>query len=83
MVISIIVLSMGATEIPGAGLMCLSVLLEQINVPVEAIGLVMGIDALTGMFRCMSNFLRDAAVSVANFDEGNLLSYRTQFSYII
>ena len=63
MIISIIVLSMGAPGIPGSGLICLSVLLTQIGVPVEAIGLVMGIDTLCGMFRCMSNCLGDVAVS--------------------
>ncbi len=62
-IISIIVLSMGAPGIPGSGLICLSVLLTQMNVPVEAIGLVMGIDSLCGMFRCMSNCLGDVAVS--------------------
>ncbi|MBR4656245.1 MAG: dicarboxylate/amino acid:cation symporter [Oscillospiraceae bacterium] len=63
MIVSIIVLSMGAPGIPGSGLICLSVLLTQMNVPVEAIGLVMGIDALIGMFRCMSNCLGDVAVT--------------------
>ena len=62
-VISIIVLSMGAPGIPGSGLICLSVLLVQMNVPVEAIGLVMGVDSLCGMFRAMSNCLGDVAVS--------------------
>ena len=64
MVISIVVLSMGAPGIPGSGLICLSVLLTQIKVPVEAVGLVMGIDSLCGMFRCMSNCLGDVAVSM-------------------
>ncbi len=63
MIISIIILSMGAPGIPGSGLICLSVLLTQMNVPVEAIGLVMGIDSLCGMFRTMSNCLGDVAVS--------------------
>lgn len=65
MVISIIVLSVGAPGIPGSGLICLSVLLTQIGVPTEAIGLIMGIDSLVGMFRCMSNCTGDVAVSVA------------------
>ncbi len=65
MVISIIVLSVGAPGIPGSGLICLSVLLTQMGVPTEAIGLVMGIDSLVGMFRCMSNCTGDVAVSVA------------------
>ena len=62
-VISIIVLSVGAPGVPGSGLICLSVLLTQLNVPVEAVGLVMGIDPLIGMLRCMSNCLGDVAVS--------------------
>ena len=63
MVISIIVLSVGAPGIPGSGLICLSVLLTQLGVPVEAVGLIMGIDSLCGMFRCMSNCLGDVAVT--------------------
>ncbi len=65
MVFSIIVLSIGAPGIPGSGLICLSVLLAQLGVPTEAIGLVMGIDSLVGMFRCMSNCTGDVAVSLA------------------
>ena len=63
-IISIIVLSIGAPGIPGSGLICLSVLLVQMGVPTEAIGLVMGIDPLVGMFRCMSNCTGDVAASV-------------------
>ena len=73
MAISIVVLSMGAPGIPGSGLICLSVLLTQMNVPVEAIGLVMGIDSLIGMFRCMSNCLGDVAVtSIVAKSEGQM-----------
>ncbi|MCR4902035.1 MAG: dicarboxylate/amino acid:cation symporter [Butyrivibrio sp.] len=63
MIISTFVLSVGAPGIPGSGLICLSVLLTGMNVPVEAVGLVMGIDSLCGMFRCMSNCLGDVVVS--------------------
>ena len=73
MIVSIILLSMGAPGIPGSGLICLSVLLTQMNVPVEAIGLVMGIDSLIGMFRCMSNCLGDVAVtSIVAKSEGQM-----------
>ena len=64
MVISIIVLSMGAPGIPGSGLICLSMLLTQVGVPVEAVGLVMGIDSFVGMFRSMSNCTGDVAISI-------------------
>ena len=64
MVFSIIVLSIGAPGIPGAGLVCLSVLLTQIGVPAEALSLVMGIDSLLGMFRTAVNSAGDVAVSL-------------------
>ncbi|MBR6229180.1 MAG: cation:dicarboxylase symporter family transporter [Eubacterium sp.] len=63
MIISIIILSVGAPGIPGSGLICLSVLLGQIGVPLEGIAIVMGIDALMGMFRAMSNCLGDVVVT--------------------
>ena len=59
----IIILSMGAPGIPGAGVICLSVLLEQLHVPTEAVSLTMGIAPLLGMFLCMSNCLGDMVVT--------------------
>ncbi len=73
MAVSIIVMSIGAPGIPGSGLICLSVLLTQIGVPTEAIGLIMGIDSLVGMFRCMSNCTGDVAVSIAIAKRENML----------
>lgn len=71
MAISIIVLSIGAPGVPGSGMICLSVLLTQLGVPVEAVGLVMGIDPLIGMMRCMSNCLGDVvACAVVAKKEG-------------
>lgn len=64
MIFSIIVLSIGAPGIPGAGLVCVSVLLTQIGVPAEALSLVMGIDSLLGMFRTAVNSAGDVAVSL-------------------
>ena len=70
---SIIVLSVGAPGVSGSGLVCLSVLLTQLNVPVEAVGLIMGIDPLLGMLRTMSNCLGDVAVSTIVAKSENLL----------
>ena len=72
-VLSIIVLSVGAPGVPGSGLICLSVLLTQLGVPVEAVGLMMGIDPLIGMLRCMSNCLGDVAVSCIVAKKENLM----------
>ena len=64
MIVTIIVMSMGAPGVAGSGLICLSVLLTQMGVPAEAVALVMGIDALVGMFRCMSNCTGDVMTSI-------------------
>ena len=75
--ISIIVLSVGAPGIPGSGLVCLSVLLAQLNVPIEAVALVMGIDSLMGMMRCASNCLGDVAISTIVARQEELLDVDT------
>ena len=64
MFFSVFVLSVGAPGVPGAGLVCLSVLLTQLNVPLAGIGLVMGLDSLLGMMRAMSNSLGDVTASL-------------------
>lgn len=64
MFFSVLVLSVGAPGVPGAGLVCLSVLLTQMQVPLAGIGLVMGMDSLLGMMRAMSNSLGDVAASL-------------------
>ncbi len=71
--ISIIVLSVGAPGIPGSGLVCLSVILTQLNVPIEAVAVVMGIDPIIGMMRCMSNCLGDVVVSTIVAKQEGLL----------
>jgi Na+/H+-dicarboxylate symporter len=73
MVFSIIVLSVGAPDIPGSGLVCLSVLLTQLGVPAEALSLVMGVDAILGMFRVVMNSTGDVAVSLIVAKSENLL----------
>ena len=61
--VTIIVLSMGAPGIPGGVVICLSVLLEQLQVPAEGVSLIMGIGPLLGMFMCMINCLGDVVVT--------------------
>ncbi len=63
MAVTIIILSMGAPGMPGGVVICLSVLLEQLHVPTEAVSLVMGIGPLLGMFLCMSNCVGDIVVT--------------------
>lgn len=60
---TVIILTVGAPGMPGAGIICLTVLLEQLNVPTEVVSLFMGIGPLLGMFLCMCNCTGDAVVT--------------------
>ena len=62
--LSIILMSIGAPGIPGAGVVILSMLLSLIGVPVEGVTLVMGVGPLIGMFISMCNCLGDVVVTM-------------------
>ncbi len=72
-IISIVMLSLGTPGIPGASLVCLGVLLNHVGVPIEAIGLIMGIDSLIDMCRTVSNTTGDMAVTLIVAKLENLL----------
>lgn len=61
---SIFILSIGTPGIPGAGLVCLSILLEQLKIPVGAVAVVMAIDPLLSMMRTMNNCMGDVTCSL-------------------
>lgn len=60
---TIILLSMGAPGIPGMGLILLTVILTQFNVPVEGVSLLIGIYPVLDMFITMINCLGDVATT--------------------
>ena len=62
--LTIILLSLGAPGVPGAGLVCLSVVLNALNVPTEAIGLVIAINPILEMFTTASNTTGDVAAAL-------------------
>ena len=62
--LTIILLSLGAPGVPGAALVCLGVVLETLNVPLEAIGLIIGIAPLLDMFDTMNNTTGDLAAAL-------------------
>ena len=72
-----ILLSLGAPAIPGAGLICLSVALGSIGVPVQAIGLLMGVYPIINMFNTMNNTTGDMAVSLIVSKSEGLLDVDT------
>lgn len=56
--------SVGTAGVPGVGLIMLSMVFTQVGLPVEGIGLILGVDRLLDMVRTAVNVTGDAAVSV-------------------
>ena len=56
--------SIGTAGVPGVGLITLAMVLNQVGLPVEGIGLIIGIDRLLDMMRTAVNVTGDATVSV-------------------
>jgi len=56
--------SIGTAGVPGVGLVMLSMVFAQVGLPMEGIGLVLGVDRLMDMIRTAVNVSGDAAVSV-------------------
>lgn len=57
--------SIGAAGVPGAGIIMLVIVLQAVQVPVEGIALILGVDRILDMCRTAVNITGDAAVSVA------------------
>lgn len=60
--------SIGTAGVPGVGLVMLTMVLQQVGLPIEGIALILGIDRLLDMLRTAVNITGDAAVTciVAN-----------------
>ncbi len=69
--VTIVILSMGAPPIAGAGFICLSILVLQIGVPIEGLGVLMGIDQIMSMLRTLVNGTGDfvGTASVASVEK--------------
>ena len=55
--------SIGTAGVPGVGLIMLAMVLRQVNLPVEGIGLIIGVDRLLDMVRTAVNVTGDSAVT--------------------
>ena len=55
--------SIGTAGVPGVGLITLAMVLQQVNLPVEGIALIIGVDRLLDMVRTAVNVTGDAAVT--------------------
>jgi len=65
--------SIGTAGVPGVGLIMLAMVLRQVNLPVEGIGLIIGVDRLLDMVRTAVNVTGDSAVTcIVARSEGQL-----------
>lgn len=65
--------SIGTAGVPGVGLIMLSMVFAQVGLPIEGIGLILGVDRLLDMIRTAVNVSGDAAVSaIVAKSEGKL-----------
>ena len=56
--------SIGTAGVPGVGLIMLSMVFAQVGLPIEGIGLILGVDRLLDMIRTSVNVSGDAMVSI-------------------
>jgi Na+/H+-dicarboxylate symporter len=72
-IIMSVLASIGTAGVPGVGLIMLSMVFTQVGLPIEGIGLVLGIDRLMDMIRTAVNVSGDAVVTtIVAKSEGNL-----------
>jgi Na+/H+-dicarboxylate symporter len=55
--------SVGTAGVPGVGLIMLAMVLQQVNLPVEGIALIIGVDRLLDMTRTAVNITGDCTVA--------------------
>ncbi len=63
-VLTAVLASIGTAGVPGVGLIMLAMVLTSVDLPVEGIGLILGIDRLLDMARTSVNITGDAACAV-------------------
>ncbi|MBM7572777.1 dicarboxylate/amino acid:cation symporter [Aquibacillus albus] len=63
-VLTAVLASIGTAGVPGVGLIMLAMVLQQVNLPVEGIALIIGIDRVLDMTRTALNVTGDAACAL-------------------
>jgi len=72
-IIMSVLASIGTAGVPGVGLVMLSMVFSQVGLPIEGIGLILGVDRLMDMIRTAVNVSGDAVVStIVAKSEGKL-----------
>lgn len=63
-VLTTVLASIGTAGVPGAGMIMLAMVLAAVNLPLEGIALIAGIDRILDMFRTSINIVGDASAAV-------------------
>ena len=81
MIFAIFMLSAGAPPVMGSSIICLSALLRTMGIPVgEAIGMVLGVEAIAGLVRTVNNAICDMAGTLIVANQENLLDKEKYYS---
>lgn len=72
--------SIGTAGVPGVGLVMLAMVFKQVGLPVEGIGLIIGVDRLLDMVRTAVNVTGDAVVSCVVAKAENQLDEEVYYS---
>ena len=72
--------SIGTAGVPGAGTVMLIIVLQSINVPVEGVALILGVERIIDMFRTVTNVTGDAMVTAVVANSEGLLPDETPAS---
>ncbi len=56
--------AVGTAGVPGVGIIMLAMILSAVNVPLEGIALILGVDRILDMLRTVSNVLGDASCAI-------------------
>lgn len=64
MVVTSVAASIGTPSAPGAGVIVLATVLSSVGIPVEGIGIIIGVDRLLGMVRSSLNVMNDMTTCI-------------------
>lgn len=76
-ILTAVLASIGTAGVPGVGLVTLAMVLKQVNLPVEGIGLIIGVDRLLDMSRTVANVTGDSVVTCVVAKSEGLLNEKT------
>ena len=58
-VLTAVLVAIGRSGVPGVGMIMLSMVLQSVGLPLEGIGLIMGVERIIDMFRTTVNVMGD------------------------